>query len=51
MAKHPLVSDLNIHWANGTIQKLEALERPQLYFENGAPVALLCAANENLGHS
>ncbi len=46
LAKHPLVSDLNIHWADGTTQKLEALERPQLFFENGKIVALLCAVNE-----
>lgn len=51
LAKHPLVSTLNIKWEDGTVQKLEALERPQLYFENGVPVALLCAVNENLGHS
>lgn len=51
LAKHPLVSDLTIHWANNTTQKLEALERPQLYFENGVPVVLLCAVNETLDHS
>jgi len=51
LAKHPLVSDLNIKWENGAIQKLEALERPQLFFENGKLVALLCAVNETLGHS
>jgi alpha-L-fucosidase len=51
LAKHPLVSDLNIKWADGTTQKLEALERPQLFFENGKMVALLCAVNETLGHS
>ena len=47
----PLVSDLNIRWADGATQKLEALERPQLFFENGKLVALLCAVNETLGHS
>lgn len=36
---------------NGTTRKLEALERPQLYFENGVPVALLCGVNEIGGHS
>jgi alpha-L-fucosidase len=51
LAKHPLVSTLNIKWVNGTTQKLEALERPQLFFENGKLVALLCAVNETLGHS
>lgn len=51
LAKHPLVSALNIKWADGTTKKLEALERPQLFFENGKIVALLCAVNETLGHS
>ena len=51
LAKHPLVSSLNIKWENGTTQKLEALERPQLFFENGKLVALLCAVNETLEHS
>jgi len=51
LAKNPLVSDLTIKWADGTTQKLEALERPQLFFEKGKMVALLCAVNETLGHS
>ncbi|MCL6260841.1 hypothetical protein M3O96_17190 [Aquiflexum sp. TKW24L] len=48
MAKNPLVSDLNIKMAEGSIKKLQALERPQLFFENGKLVALLCAVNETL---
>ena len=51
MAPNPLVSALEIKWKDGTLQKLEALERPQLYFENGKPVALLCAVNVTLDHS
>ena len=51
LAKHPLVATLNLQWENGTLQKLEALERPQLFFENGKPSVLLCAVNENLSHS
>lgn len=51
LAKHPLVSTLNIKWENGAFQKLAALERPQLFFENGEIVALLAAVNETLGHS
>jgi predicted GH43/DUF377 family glycosyl hydrolase len=50
-AKHPLVSTLKIHWENGLNQNLHALERPQLFFENGKLVALLCAVNETLEHS
>ena len=51
LAKYPLVSTLNILWENGSTQKLEALERPQLFFENGNMIALLCAVNEMQGHS
>lgn len=51
LAKHPLVSKLNIKWEDGSTQTLEALERPQLLFENGRPVVLLCAVNETLEHS
>lgn len=51
LAKHPLVSKLNIQWEDDTIKNLEALERPQLFFENGKLVALLVAVNETLDHS
>jgi len=51
LAKNPLVSDLEIKWENGTVQKLIALERPQLLFQDGKPIALLCAANETPEHS
>lgn len=51
LAKHPLVTDLNLNRADGTTLKLEALERPQLFFENGKPIALFCAVNETLDHS
>ncbi|MCW2120320.1 hypothetical protein [Flavobacterium sp. 7A] len=40
-----MVSTLEIKWENGTVQKLEHLERPQLYIEKGKPVAILCAAD------
>jgi hypothetical protein len=36
--------------ADGSIKKLEALERSQLFFENGKLLALLCAVNETLQH-
>ncbi|AWG22673.1 sucrase [Flavobacterium faecale] len=45
LSKNALVSTLEIKWENGTVQKLEHLERPQLYIEKGKPVALLCAAD------
>ena len=34
-----------ITWADGTVQQLDHLERPQVYIENGRPLALLCAAD------
>jgi len=43
MAAHPLVSKLEIKLADGSVQKLEKLERPQLVLENGEPAYLLCA--------
>ncbi|MFD2256636.1 ThuA domain-containing protein [Luteolibacter algae] len=46
-AKHPFVSSLEIHWKDQGVQKVSALERPQLLVENGVPIALFCAAAEN----
>lgn len=43
-AAHPLVSTLNLKWADGEGRKLMKLERPQLLFENGRPTVLFCAA-------
>ena len=43
-AANPLVSTLQIKWADGTTSKLEKLERPQIYLENGEPAVLFCAA-------
>lgn len=40
----PFVSGCTIEWADGRKEKVKHLERPQLYFENGRPVALLAAA-------
>ncbi|WP_282135298.1 glycoside hydrolase family protein [Seonamhaeicola maritimus] len=55
LAKNPLVSKLEIKWENGDTLKLKHLERPQLYMENGKPVALFCAADtidtKNVLHS
>lgn len=43
-AAHPLVSTLNLKWADGTTMKLCKLERPQIYLEEGSPSVLFCAA-------
>lgn len=45
LAANPLVSKLEIMQEDGSLLKLNHLERPQLYMEKGVPVALLCAAD------
>ncbi len=47
LSAHPLVATTEIAWADGRKQKLNSLERPQLYFENGRPVVLLFACDES----
>ena len=55
LSDQPLVSTLEINWSNGNKQIVDHLERPQLYIENGKPIALLCAADtidaKNVIHS
>jgi hypothetical protein len=46
LSKHPLVTTPEIRWKDGTVQKMNALERPQLWFENGRPAILFCAGAE-----
>ena len=50
LARHPLVATLQLRWADGTVQQLEALERPQLFLEDGQPAVLFCAAAEDRGY-
>jgi hypothetical protein len=47
LAKHPLVNTTQVTWSDGSTQKLAALERPQLVFDRGQPIAMLCAAADN----
>jgi hypothetical protein len=49
LARHPLVATPEVTWADGRTQRLNAQERPQVLFDNGAPIALLCAAADNKG--
>jgi hypothetical protein len=51
LAKYPLVAKPEVVWADGRRQTLTALERPQLLFEQGRPIALLCAAAETRDRS
>ena len=41
--EHPLAFLRQIHWADGTVQDVCRMERPQIFIENGKPKALLCA--------
>lgn len=43
-AEHPFVTGTELRRVSGEIERLEYLERPQIYIEDGKPVALLCAA-------
>lgn len=45
MAKNFKISKRIVEWENGRKQQLLHLERPQVYIENGEPIALLCAAD------
>ncbi|MEO0331307.1 MAG: glycoside hydrolase family protein [Bacteroidota bacterium] len=49
------ITDRTITWADGKKQRFAHLERPQVFIENGQPVALLCAADtldeNNVRHS
>lgn len=49
------ISERIIQWEDGTTEQLDHLERPQVYIENGRPLALLCAADRiddhNVRHS
>ncbi|UII75358.1 glycoside hydrolase family protein [Flagellimonas sp. HMM57] len=45
LSSNPLLSKLQIDREGEGILKLKHLERPQLYLENGAPMALVCAAD------
>ena len=47
LSKHAFVANPStIRWADGRGAKLSTLERPQLLFDNGVPIALLCAASD-----
>ena len=44
VASHPLVLSRQVTWASGDVESFHRLERPQLWFENGVPTVLFCAA-------
>jgi predicted GH43/DUF377 family glycosyl hydrolase len=47
-AQTPFAFGLEIEWEDGVIEKLERLERPQLYIEGGRPKVLYCAATKDI---
>jgi hypothetical protein len=50
LARHPLVSTLQLRWDDGTVQPLAALERPQVFLEAGRPAVLFRAASADPGY-
>lgn len=42
-SEHSLAFTTQIKWSDGETEQVYHLERPQIYFENGVPKALLCA--------
>lgn len=44
-AKNFEISERIVNWKNGRKQQFLHLERPQVFVENGEPIALLCAAD------
>lgn len=41
-----LISDRTVHFTDGRVKQYDYLERPQIYFEDGAPRILFCAARD-----
>lgn len=46
LAEESLVSDRTIRFEDGSVKTFDYLERPQIYFENGSPRVLFCAARD-----
>lgn len=44
-SKYHEISERKVQWEDGRVQQFTHLERPQVFFENGKAVALLCAAD------
>lgn len=44
-AVHPRVSGLTVRWADGSLDLLHALERPQVWLRDGVPAVLFCAGS------
>jgi hypothetical protein len=49
LAEYPVVATLEVTWESGQRQTMEALERPQIWLDNGEPTILFCAAAPGQG--
>lgn len=49
LADEPFVTTPRVNWANGQVEHLFHLERPQVYLSNGKPAVLFCAADTEEG--
>ncbi|MGJ8682075.1 glycoside hydrolase family protein [Paraglaciecola sp.] len=49
-AERALVSKLQVNWQSG-MEQLNHLERPQIWFKDGKPAVLFCAADRTREHS
>jgi hypothetical protein len=50
LAKNFFICSTEIKWSNGTTQRVQRLERPQLYIEDGIPAVLYCAVMADKGN-
>lgn len=46
LSKHPLVTTPQVNWQEHGLEKIERLERPQLWLKDGVPAVLFCAAKD-----
>jgi hypothetical protein len=44
-SENPLASPLEIQWSDGTVDRVDHLERAQVLLENGEPAMLYCACS------
>ncbi|WP_448248877.1 glycoside hydrolase family protein [Thalassotalea agariperforans] len=51
VAEQPLVSKLEINWLSRGVQSVKHLERPQIWFKDGKPAILFCAADVTRDHA
>jgi hypothetical protein len=46
LSTHPLVTTPEVHWEGRGPEKIERLERPQVWLNEGVPAVLFCAAKD-----